>query len=190
MLSTLKSWAVSPARQSLRGVLRDVARGTLSLALASVVSAVDARMYQWVSPNTGRVQLSGNPPPWYRDAAGGARVRVFENGNLVDDTAIVLPTAQSEELREAAFREFEQRQRAEALERLERVARRARRKEEETRRLAESAQARRIAPPGAIAQERVTTDSAAGGGDEPLDASVVDRLKALVSEFDKQGGGL
>jgi len=43
-----------------------------------------------VSPTTGSVQLSGTPPAWYRSDVAGPRVQVFESGNLVDDTAIVV----------------------------------------------------------------------------------------------------
>lgn len=46
-----------------------------------------APMYQWVDPQTGTVQLAGQPPPWFRRGEPGPRVRVFEHGKVIDDTA-------------------------------------------------------------------------------------------------------
>ncbi len=48
----------------------------------------DARMYQWSHAATGTVQLSGSPPAWYRSSARGPRVFVFDNGKLIDDSAV------------------------------------------------------------------------------------------------------
>ena len=56
---------------------------------------VSARMYQWQEPDTGTTQLSGKPPAWYRSTAGGPRVFVFDDGRLIDDTAVKV----SEEIR-------------------------------------------------------------------------------------------
>ena len=145
-------------------------------ALAVAASPAAARMYQWVSPATGRVQLSGEPPAWYRAARDGPRVWVFENGSLVDDTAIALPRGQREELREAAFEASEERQRAEALKRLERAARREQ---------AASAGAEATTPPQA-ARGAGAAATAAGG---PLDEATVERLKAIIRDFDRRGGG-
>ena len=55
-----------------------------------LAAAAEARMYQWTSPASGRVQLAGSPPGWYRGPDAGPRVLVFENGELVDDTAIAV----------------------------------------------------------------------------------------------------
>lgn len=69
-----------------------------------------ARMYQWVNPASGRTQMSGNPPAWYRadDAATDGkhmpRVLVFENGQLIDDTAIAVSDDRRQQLRRQAFR--------------------------------------------------------------------------------------
>lgn len=49
--------------------------------------ALAARMYQWTDPQTGSLQLSGHPPPWFRSSETGPRVRVFERGIIIDDTA-------------------------------------------------------------------------------------------------------
>jgi len=153
-------------------------------------------MYQWVSQSTGAAQLAGEPPSWYRAEQGGPRVRVFENGNLVDDTAIALPRSQREALRTAAFQEAEQRRSAEALKRLEQAARR-----EERRRL--EREARRDAP---IREERerdwnassTQQADASGGAREasspPVTGTLGDaevaRLKAIIAAFDRRGGSL
>ncbi len=159
-------------------------------ALAVAASPAAARMYQWVSPATGRMQLSGEPPAWYRAARDGPRVWVFENGSLVDDTAIALPRGQREELREAAFEASEERQRAEALRRLERAARREQRMQEEAERAAQREQAaaagaEATTPPQA-ARGAGAAATAAGG---PLDEATVERLKAIIRDFDRRGGG-
>ncbi len=60
-------------------------------------------MYQWINPETGRTQLSGKAPPWYRSESGGPRVLVFENNRLVDDTAIPVDEEQRLELRRKAL---------------------------------------------------------------------------------------
>jgi len=75
----------------------------LCVALLAVALPAQARMYQWVSPNSGRTQISGKPPAWYRNGESGPRVLVFENGRLVDDTAKPLSEAESAAMRAAAF---------------------------------------------------------------------------------------
>ncbi len=60
-------------------------------------------MYQWESTASGRVQLSGSAPPWYRSATQGPRVRVFENGQLIDDTSRAVEESKRLELREQAL---------------------------------------------------------------------------------------
>jgi hypothetical protein len=73
--------------------------------LVSIVSSgsVYARMYQWIEADTGSTQLSGKPPVWYRSASGGPRVFVFNNGRLIDDTAIDVDEEVREQLRQRAF---------------------------------------------------------------------------------------
>ena len=56
-------------------------------------------MYQWTDPATGTVQLSGTAPAWYRNMADGPRVFVFDNGELIDDTAVQVPESQRLKLR-------------------------------------------------------------------------------------------
>lgn len=66
-----------------------------------------ARMYQWINPNTGNTQLSGSPPSWYRSADPGPepRVVVFENGKVVDDTGNAVSDLERAQLRALAFGE-------------------------------------------------------------------------------------
>ena len=70
-------------------------------------AAAQARMYQWINPNTRSVQLSGEAPAWYRNTAEEdlqqPRVFVFENGKLVDDTAVPVSTHDRARLRRSAF---------------------------------------------------------------------------------------
>ena len=165
-----------------------------ALLLASCL--VNARMYQWTSQSTGTAQFSGEPPSWYRAEQGGPRVRVFDNGNLVDDTAIMLPRAQREALRTAAFQEAEQRRSAEALKRLEQAARREKRRqrEREAKRAAQTRQERERDRQPLVRQR---ADVGGGAGEaasspttETLDDAEVARLKAIISAFDRSGGGL
>lgn len=73
-------------------------------ALFTVFSKpVDARMYQWLDAGSGNVQLSGSPPPWYRGQHQGPRVLVFDEGELVDDTARAVTESERTLLREEAF---------------------------------------------------------------------------------------
>ena len=64
---------------------------------------VFARMYQWTEPDTGTTQLSGKPPAWYRSVNGGPRVFVFEQGRLIDDTAIEVTDEIRQRMRQEAF---------------------------------------------------------------------------------------
>jgi len=152
------------------------------LLVLGVSPGSQARMYQWTNPASQQTQLSGSPPAWYRSEAGGPRVRVFEQGNLIDDTRIALPPSQRDDLRDAAFKELQQRQQAEALRRLELVARRTalREKEDEIR-------AERVAAESAQRQaEKLQEKEKAGSGSEEIvDAAMIDRLKSLIGQFDR-----
>lgn len=159
---------------------------SLMLLFVGMSLASQARMYQWVNPGTRGVQLSGIPPAWYRSEAGGPRVRVFEQGNLIDDTAIALPASQREDLREAAFAELQRRQEAEALRKLELVARRRNVKEKEDKIRAERLAAEQAREQSQKRQEKDKADAAAA---ETVDAAMIDKLKALIGQFDIQNPG-
>jgi len=79
------------------------------IALAAILTGTlcihdaQARMYQWANPGSGTVQLSGSPPPWYRSTVAGPRVLVFDNGQLVDDTAVSVADDRRLALRANAF---------------------------------------------------------------------------------------
>ena len=164
----------------------------LLIAGALMVGAAHARMYQWQSPATGSVQLSGEPPAWYRSTQQGPRVRVFDGANLVDDTSIALPNSQREELRADAFRESEQRQRDDALKRLERVARQQERRRTESERLqtVKSQTEREVAlqaRSSAVGIEpEAETPLSSISPDETLDEATVARLKAIIGDFDRR----
>ena len=66
-------------------------------------AASTARLYQWHDPSTGTLQLAGRAPPWYRDSKQGPRVRVYQAGRLLDDTARAVPPDDRAALRAAAF---------------------------------------------------------------------------------------
>lgn len=75
----------------------------LALSALAFAAPAEARMYQWVNPDSGRTQFSGQPPAWYRAATGGPRVFVFENGKLIDDTAVRVSEEHRMLLRQEAF---------------------------------------------------------------------------------------
>jgi hypothetical protein len=82
---------------------RPLLRLILSTLLCALPGVAAARMYQWVDAQTGTVQLSGAPPAWYRGAQPGPRVFVFENGQLIDDTARAMTAPDAAALRATAF---------------------------------------------------------------------------------------
>ena len=71
---------------------------------------VEARMYQWLDPDSGTTQLSGKPPYWYRSTETGPRVFVFENGRIIDDTAVLLTDEHRNKMRQKAFAYVEEQQ--------------------------------------------------------------------------------
>jgi hypothetical protein len=82
---------------------------TIAIALLAVAAMpASARMYQWVNPQTGRTQLSGAPPAWYRSGGDGPRVFVFDNGRVIDDTARPVSDDQRQQLRDEAFRKADE----------------------------------------------------------------------------------
>ena len=166
----------------------------LFLCCLAAALPAGARMYEWVNPASGRVQLSGSPPGWYRAPAPGPRVRVFENGALVDDTAIALSAEENAALREYAVSRARQNRELAALRELEEVASREAAKREAAT-IAEQQRAererRRAEREAALAV--AGEDAPADGADEPvlpetLDAETIERLKALIGAFDRVGG--
>lgn len=150
------------------------------LLMVLAAGAASARMYVWQSPETGSLQASGTPPSWYRSERGGPRIQVFNDGKMLDDTAIALPTPHQEKLREEAFREFEERKESAALQLLEKAAKREAAKE-----------AKRGKKPTdkTTLEPVVASDESSPSLPDQLDAETVDRLKAIISGFDKLSGG-
>lgn len=149
----------------------------LLLVLVLFSAAASARMYQWQDPQTKSMQFSGVPPVWYRSPEGGPRVRVYENGKLVDDTYIQLNDEQSTTMREAAFKALQEERQMLAIKRLERAAR-----VEESRR----EQARRTAAKEEAEKAKSSTNEAPPDVlPESLDPKEVRRLKEIIAEFDR-----
>lgn len=153
---------------------------TVSLCALLFAAAVQARMYQWTDARSGAVQLSGEPPSWYRSGREGPRVLVFEGGFLVDDTSIEVSFIRRLALRNEAFEALEERRALADLERL---------KEGEERRsaLAERDRAAESDSASASAPEEPVADAPApsAGLPEVLDADGIARLKAIISAFDQ-----
>ena len=76
---------------------------SLTFGMMLILPVADARMYQWEQPQSGRIQLSGHAPAWYRSAHAGPRVLVFDNGKLIDDTSVNVGEVQRQWLREQAL---------------------------------------------------------------------------------------
>jgi uncharacterized membrane protein len=75
----------------------------MAIILAVCAGLAEARMYQWSNAATGSIQLSGSPPAWYRSPSPGPRILVFDNGQLIDDTAVPVSEEQRRELRAEAL---------------------------------------------------------------------------------------
>lgn len=140
-----------------------------------------ARMYQWVESASGIVRLSGDPPPWYRNGGQGPRTLVFEDGRLIDDTAIALPPEQVEALRKAAFREVDLKRDEVAIKKLERAALRESRLQNQPDDAQPESPASGVA--GKTAPDRPTDDMVTA---EDLDATTVEQMKNLIREWDKR----
>lgn len=153
------------------------------LLLMLVSTSAAARMYQWQDPNSKSVQFSGTPPAWYRSAENGPRVRVYDAGQLIDDTYIVLSPEDDQAMRDLAFRALEEEQQLQAIKRLERAARREESRREQDRREALKAQA-------ATSGEVSNTDEAPPDIlPESLDPAMVERLKSIISQYDRANTG-
>jgi hypothetical protein len=157
----------------------------LALGCLAVSFEAAARMYQWLDSASGNVRLSGDPPPWYRSDRAGPRTLVFENGRIIDDTAIAVPPDDREALRQSAFEEVDFRREQEAVRKLERAARR----EEMRQQAAQAAELERLrsqvqdaAQPATRGRKQETAVDTAEG----LDAEMVDRLKSVISAWDRQ----
>lgn len=180
--------AASTVRRAAHGAaIGTVKAALLAAMLLGIASPAAARMYQWVNPETGSVQLSGTPPSWYRSDQPGPRVRVFSNGRLIDDTSLAVTDAQREALRDAAFRELEERRELEALRRLEHTVEREAAREDRDRLRREQEQRLAAADEEAAGggEKAEGEQPAAGDAPEDLDPETIERLKEIVSEWDR-----
>jgi hypothetical protein len=150
----------------------------LILLLLLVSTAASARMYQWQDPRSKSMQFSGEPPAWYRSPGSGPRVRVYDGGTLVDDTQIRLSPEDDMSMRETAFRALQEEQQLEAIRRLERTARR-----EESRRQQAAREAARARTQTAEVSD--TSESPPEVLPESLDPEMVERLKSIISSYDR-----
>lgn len=157
----------------------------LFIAAFALSMPAQARMYQWVDAESGNVRLSGEPPAWYRSGERAPRVLVFEDGRMVDDTAVVVPAEKRRALREAAFLELDLRREQDAVKKLERAAlREARRREEAERQL--SAQSSLGAADTDSGKDQKDQAAAPAASPAALDGGMVEQLKTLISDWDKQ----
>lgn len=157
----------------------------LGIFLILIAGLVEARMYQWVNPGTGSSQLSGKPPAWYRTEAGGPRVLVFENSQLLDDTSVNVEPQQRLKLRQEAFQLSAEEQKK-GLTSKEAIAR----LEEQIRALVESPELDQyLQSPDAETDLEELPELITEGAPEkkPETESAderVERLKALISRWD------
>ncbi len=167
------------------------------LGLGMLASNAEARMYQWINPDTGTTQLSGKPPAWYRGESTGPRILVIENGQIIDDTQLQVSSEQSVRLRQHAFRmasEQDKEQRLEA-QRLRAVLDRTTTEEEITKSTqATLVEALNTLEPESEEQSDIT-DSAATSSETVISEDVlqaegedpaIEAMKAVIEDWEKQ----
>ena len=153
---------------------------SFALILAGLLLAggAQARLYQWVNPDSGYTQLSGKPPSWYRSAQPGPRVFVFENGQLLDDTDVAVNAAQRQELRWLAFSLANEEQQALSEERAQRLAELYGKAEEEE---FYSADEEGEEPTFSLAAPDLEGEAAA---EEDEETATINRLRNVVTAWD------
>lgn len=164
---------------------------TLLFILTLLLAApVQARMYQWVSPSTGITQLSGKPPSWYRSGRPGPRVFVFDNGRIIDDTAIKVTEAEREDLRDQAFKKADALARAGSSTPAAKPASAAppagpstKAEAEAQKALGQAAEA--DAEPSAP-ETGAEVAAAAGDTNNASTQSTIERLKAIIAQWDQK----
>ncbi len=164
------------------------------LLILMIIFSVDvnARMYQWVEPDTGTTQLSGKPPAWYRSDATGPRVLVFENGRLIDDTAVAVDDDVRFSMRQQALIQAESDQAAAK----DKLARSNKLKQQYEQEEVETLDAEPIAEEDSsdakieafLAEMRKLTGLSADASEEAelQEQAEKERLRGLVSDWDDQ----
>jgi len=154
-------------------------RFSIVVLLLLCIQPATARMYQWIDPASGRTQLSGTPPTWYRSGGDNPRVFVFENGQLIDDTGRPVDEAKRQRLRQ------------EALVRAEEDREAARRKAESAALLRNQAEDSGVVPPAPPLpvlpdEEPAAAEAMEEGppGVPELTEQDVTELRALISEWE------
>ncbi len=159
------------------------------LALLIVISmSADARMYQWTESDSGTTHFSGKPPVWYRSSAGGPRVYVFDNGRLIDDTAIEVDDDVRHQLRQQAFvlveqdREDARKKNAKALELKQKYVKEKPKQSDESRqRESEQESLDQMLEDEAIA----TQDEAEEETEDSSNKKLEDELRAMIADWEK-----
>lgn len=172
-----------------------VRRGGSAAACALLLAACalllpstgEARLYQWRDATSGRLQMSGEPPSWYRSVTPGPRVMVYEKGFLVDDTNIDVSVFRRLALRKKAFDELEERRAVADLRRLKEAEERAARLAERQSRVTErkSGRSARATAAAEAASDPSKANTPLDNLPSALDADGIDRLKAIISAFDQ-----
>lgn len=142
--------------------------------------AADARMYQWLDPDTKITQLSGKPPSWYRSDTPGPRVIVFDNGKVIDDTSIQVSDQERVRLRSDALAVVAADREKERQKLLEQEAMKA---QQEAMRKAEADSKAQNAPQAAAAENKPEKTA------EPVaknEEDTVEKMKALIDTWEKQ----
>jgi hypothetical protein len=161
----------------------------LLLILLLITNIVEARMYQWTEPGVETTQLSGKPPVWYRSAAGGPRVFVFDNGRLIDDTAVEVSDEVRQRMRQQAFVLVEEdRQKAEEkLVKAQELKQKYKKTEIDESRLSSSDE---VDEKDSIVEFVTETLSSEGSLDDQADKDSVtdksiDELRAVIADWEK-----
>lgn len=159
------------------------------LALFIVTSgSANARMYQWAETDSGTTHLSGKPPVWYRSPGGGARVYVFDNGRLIDDTAIEVDDEVRNQLRQQAFvlveqdREDARKKNARALELKQKYAKEKPKESDELKqRVSEQESLDQMLEDEAVTKQ----DEAEEENEDSTNKNLEDELRAMIADWEK-----
>jgi hypothetical protein len=147
---------------------------------------VYARMYQWTEPDTGSTQLSGKPPAWYRSAAGGPRVFVFDSGRLIDDTAVEVSDEIRQRMRQQAFVLAEE-DRQEAKEKIAKAQKLKQKYDVEKPKQTDTAELDDDSKVDAVIDDELVIDDSSVGEEEDKSfvEKSVDELREMIADWEK-----
>ncbi len=170
----------------------------LTLLLAVPLQFAQARVYQWIDPVSGRTQLSGTPPAWYRSDRPGPRVFVIEKGKLIDDTAVAVTEERRRLLRREAFaaarKQEQQQSRSQELARLRSALQKRRidleTAREELARLTQEKEGSQAPTPEPDREQEgespAATEGTAAAPPPADDEQAIAQLKALIAAWERQ----